>query len=153
HGDVALSTDDRSLLRQIVMTPNAVKTALSQGVGSVETLKTVMVEAADSLGGYTVPVDTQSRIVERIRGATTGRGRAKQMNTSRDRVEIPRMIDTGGDATNRYKSPVRVRWVDETPAALDAQNLTFGMVGIPIHTSMVEAFLSRNLLEDSAFPL
>src|SRR5262249_19197624 len=97
--------------------------------------------------------DTQSRIIERIRGATIVRGRAKQMNTSRDRVEMPRMIDTGGDATNRYKSPVRVRWVDETPAALDAQNLTFGMVGIPIQPSMVAAFLSSNLLEDSAFPL
>lgn len=153
HGEVALSTDDRALLKTVIFTPGSVKSALLQGVDSVGSLKTTMVEAADSLGGYTVPIDTQSRIVAKLKGFTVVRGRASTMNTSRDRVEMPRMIDQGGDTTDRYTSPVRVRWVDETPNALEAQNLTFGMLGISVHTSMVEAFLSRNLLEDSAFPL
>lgn len=153
QGEVGLTGDDRALLRQIIMTPGAVKTALEQGVEGADTLKTTLVEAADSLGGYTVPVDIQSRIITRMAGTTIVRQRARKITTSRDRVEMPRMMDNGGDTTDRYTSPVRVRWVDETPASLEAQNITFGMVGIPVHTAMVEAFLSRNLLEDSAFNL
>jgi HK97 family phage major capsid protein len=153
YGEVALKAEDHQVLTQIIMTPGAVKTALRQGVGSVETLRTTMVEAADSLGGYSVPIDTQSRIIERSKGMTIVRGRAKQMNTSRDKVELPRMMDNGSDTTDRYTTPVRVRWVDETPSTLEAQNLTFGMTAINLHTSMVEAFFSRNLLEDSAFQL
>jgi HK97 family phage major capsid protein len=151
HGEAAINGEERALLKTIVFTPESVKTALAQGVDSVGSLKTTMVEAADSLGGYTVPVDSQSRIITRIAGKTLVRGKAKQQNTSRDKVEFPKMRDNGNDTTDRYTTPVRVRWVSETPKSLEAQNLTFGMTGIETHTSMAEAFLSRNLLEDTAF--
>jgi len=153
HGDLAIAGEDRSLLRTIIFTPDTIKTALRQGVDSVSTFKTTMVEAADTLGGYIVPVDMQSRIIERLRGITVVRGRASVVTTSRDRIEMPRMVDTGGDTTDRYTSPMRTRWVDETPSSLEAQYLSFGMAAVSVHTSMVEAFLSRNLLEDAAFPL
>lgn len=153
HGDAALGSDDRKLLKTVIFTPEAVKAALSQGVSEVEALKTTMVAAADSLGGYTIPVDTQSRIIQRLAGKTIVRGRARKQNTSRDKVEFPRMMDNGGDTTDRYTSPVRVRWVSETPSSLAAQNITFGMEGVTTHTSMAEAWISRNLLEDTAFDI
>ena len=108
-----------------------------------------MVEAADSLGGYLVPIDFQMKMIERLAALTIIRGRASQMNTSRDRVEMPEA--TGGDG--RYTSPVRITWVDETPTVgqLTPNYVTFGLRGINVHTAMAETPLSRNLLEDVAF--
>jgi len=133
--------------RQVVLTPLAVKDALEQGM-DVGALKATMVESSDVLGGYIVPVDFQSTVIERLRGMTVMRGRANPMQTSRDAVEMPKA--TGGDG--QYTSAVRVTWVDEVPTAgAAATNLTFGMERLPIHTVMAETVLSRNLIEDAAF--
>jgi HK97 family phage major capsid protein len=44
--------------------------------------------------------------------------------------------------------------VDEVPTSgAAATNLTFGQERLPIHTVMAETTLSRNLIEDAAFPL
>lgn len=148
RGDKHLSQEDVGLLKQIVMTPTAVKSLIEQGIDSVEAVKATMVEAIDTLGGFAVPVDFQMRVIERIQGLTVVRPKASVDNTSRDVVEIP--VSTGGD--DQYSSAVRVTWVDETPVAgVAATNLTFGMEQIPIHTVMAETGLSRNLIEDSAF--
>ena len=96
-----------------------------------------------------VPVDFQMRMIERLAALTIIRGRASQMNTSRDRVEMPEA--TGGDG--RHTSPVRITWVDETPTVgqIASNYVTFGLRGINVHTAMAETPLSRNLLEDVAF--
>lgn len=148
-GEPALRPDDRNLLKNIIMNPRAVKMALDQGTDDIASLRATMVEAADTLGGFLVPVDFQMRMIERLAALTIIRGRASQMNTSRDRVEMPEA--TGGDG--RYTSPVRVTWVDETPTVgqLTPNYLTFGLRGINVHTAMAETPLSRNLLEDVAF--
>ncbi len=150
-GEKSLRNDDEKLLRQVVMTPASIRKALEEGVDDVSALKSTMVEASDVLGGYMVPVDFQMKIIERLRGLTVVRGKASQMNTSRDRVELPEA--TGGGS--QYSSPVRVTWVDETPTLGSAgeTNLTFGLRGIPVYTAMAETPLSRNLLEDSAFDI
>lgn len=150
-GENAIGNDDRKLLRGIVMNPQVVKMALDQGVDDLKTLKAMMVEASDTLGGYMVPVDFQMRVIEQLAALTIIRGRASQMNTSRDRVEFPEA--TGGNG--RYTSPVRTSWVDETPTigVLPSNYVTFGLRGINVHTSMSEAPLSRNLLEDLAFDI
>ena len=135
--------------RQIILTPQAVKDALAEGL-DVAALKTTMVEGSDTLGGYIVPVDFQARVIERLRGMTVMRGRADQMATSRDVLERP--TATGGDG--QYTSAVRVTWVDEVPTAgAAATNLTFGSEKLPVHTAMAETALSRNLIEDAAFPI
>jgi len=149
-GEQALTQDDRRLMRGIVYTPAAVKAALEQGIYDVGVLKSTMVEGRDELGGYTVPVDFQARVIERLVGFTVIRPRATVLRTSRDMVSIP--VSTGGD--DQYTSAVRVTWVDETPSATQAEsNLTFGMENIAIHTAMVTTPISRNLLEDAFFPL
>lgn len=151
-GEGALKgADDRKLLSTMVMNPQAVKMALNQGVDDIGTFKATMVEAADTLGGYLVPVDFQMKMIERLAGLTIVRGRASQMNTSRDRVELPEATGASG----RYTSPVRVTWVDETPTVgqLTPNYVTFGLRGINVHTAMAETPLSRNLLEDIAFDI
>jgi HK97 family phage major capsid protein len=147
-GENNLKSGDAKLLSQQVMNPTAIKMALEQGTDSVKAIKATMVESADTLGGYFVPVDFQLKVIERLQGYTVVRGKAAQMNTSRDRVEMPKLTG-GGD---QYTSGVRVTWVDEVPTAGTAEtNLTFGLEGIPVHTVMAETPLSRNMIEDSAF--
>ena len=149
-GEGNMKPGDDKLLKGVVMTPEAVKDALDQGIDTVGALKATMVESADSLGGYLVPVDFQTRVIQRLQGLTVMRGRASTITTNRDRVEMPKL--TGGD--NQYTSPVRVTWVDEVPTAgTAATNLTFGLEGIPVHTVMAETPLSRNMIEDAAFPI
>lgn len=135
--------------RQIILTPNLVLEALSQGL-DVATLKATMIESADTLGGYIVPVDFQARVIERMAAIAVVRPRADRMRTSRDAVELPKV--TGGDG--QYTSSVRITWVDETPVAGAAETgLTFGLERVPVHTVMAETHLSRNLVEDSVFPV
>jgi HK97 family phage major capsid protein len=150
-GEQHLKQGDHKLLREMVMNPSAIKMALDQGVDDISSFRATMVEAADTLGGYLVPVDFQMRMIEKLARLTVMRGRASQMNTSRDRVEMPEA--TGGDGI--YTSPVRVTWVDETPTVgqLTPNYVTFGLRGINVHTAMAETPISRNLLEDIAFDI
>lgn len=150
RGENGLDRDNYLLLKQIVLTPHFVKSAIEQGMDSVSAIKATMVEAIDTLGGFAVPVDFQSRVIEKLKGETVVRGRASVDNTSRDTVEIP--VSTGGD--DQYTSAVRVTWVDEKPVAGQAAtNLTFGMESVPVHTVMAETGLSRNMIEDAAFDI
>jgi len=150
RGENGLDRENYLLLKQIVLTPTFVKAAIDQGMDSVSAIKATMVEAIDTLGGFAVPVDFQSRVIEKLKGETVVRGRASVDNTSRDTVEIP--VSTGGD--DQYTSAVRVTWVDEKPTAGTADtSLTFGMESVPVHTVMAETGLSRNMIEDSAFDI
>lgn len=150
RGQEDLSREEIGLLKSVILTPSVVKSALLKGIDSVETMKTTMVEAVDTLGGFTVPIDFQTRVIERLQGLTIMRGRASTMETSRDQVEYP--VST--TSSNQYSSAVRVTWVDETPTAgAAATNLTWGSENIPVHTVMAESALSRNLVEDAAFDI
>jgi HK97 family phage major capsid protein len=137
------------ILRQYIWSPDDLKRAILSGY-DVGHMKSVMVEAQESLGGALVPADYQNRVVERLAALAVVRGRATVINTSRDSVEIPK--STGGDS--QYSSAVRVTWVDETPTAgTAATNPTLGLDKVPVHTVMAETFLSRNQVEDSVFNL
>jgi len=139
---------ERKAMRNIVYTPAAIKDALAQGIYDVKVLKATMVEGSDVLGGYAVPIDFNSRVIERMPGFTMIRPWAFKLTTSRDMVSIP--VGTGGD--DQYTSAVRVTWVDETPTAGQSEtNLTFGMENIAIHTVMATTPISRNMLEDAFF--
>lgn len=134
---------------EIILTPEYALEAIKTGQ-DIKSLKATMVEGLDNLGGYVVPVDFQLDIIRRIAGMTVMRGRARISQTSRDKVDIPKL--TGGD--DQYTTAVRVTWVSETPTAGTADtNLTFGLESIPVHDVMAETFLSRNVVEDSAVNL
>lgn len=141
--------EEAALLKEIILTPEYAQKAIETGM-DIEFLKATMVEAIDDLGGYVVPVDFQLEVIRRIQGMTVMRGRARVQQTSRDKVEIPKM--TGGD--DQYTTNVRVTWVSETPVAGTADtNLTFGVEVIPVYDVMAETFLSRNVVEDAAVDL
>jgi HK97 family phage major capsid protein len=149
RGDERMKSTDAELLSQVILTPEYAAEAIKAGQ-EVNAIKTVMVEAQSTLGGYVVPVDWQANVIQRLQGLVVMRGRAQMASTSRDALEWP--VVTGGNS--QYSSAVRVTWVDETPtAATAATNLTFGQEKIPIHTVMAETFLSQNLVEDAAINL
>lgn len=148
RGSDDLDRDEYKLLKQIILTPGAAKSAIHQGMDDTASLKAAMVEAIDTLGGFAVPVDFQGRVIERMSGFTVVRPRAMVNTTSGDMVDVP--VVTGGD--DQYTSAVRVKWVDETPPpGASETNMTFGNESIPIHTVMATTQLSRNLIEDVAF--
>ena len=149
-GEKKLDAAQATSLHDVVLTPAMVKMALNEGFDSVASLKATMVEGINSLGGYAVPVDFQARVIERLATDAVIRNRASVDRTSRDMVEIP--VSIGGD--DQYSSAVRVTWVDETPTAGTSDtNMRFGLESIPIHTSMAETGLSRNMVEDAAFDI
>ncbi len=145
-GERVLTQDQLALLGEVVLTPEYALEAIKSGQ-DLASIKTVMVEAANDLGGYTVPVDWQASVIQRLQGLVVMRGKATGMQTSRDSVEFP--VATGGDA--QYTSAIRETFVDETPSSSAADtNLTWGQEKVPVHTAMAIARLSRNWLEDSA---
>lgn len=137
--------------REHLWTPEDVKDAIKAGQ-DVYAMKTTMVEAQDTLGGYAVPADFRADVISRMQGLTVVRQNgARIISTSSDRLELPSM--TGGGS--QYRDAVRVNWVAETPAnaAASAENLTLGLETIAVHTCMANTDLSRNLVEDAAFNL
>ena len=135
--------------KTFLWTPDSVKLAMEEGQ-DIDYLKTVMIEAQDTLGGYIVPEDWRSDVIQRLPGLTIMRPGANVIQTSRDSVSFP--VATGGGS--QYPTAITPTWVDETPAAGTADdNLTWGQEKIPIHTSMIKARLSRDLVEDAAFNL
>lgn len=135
-----------SLLRKAIPSPEFVENAIKHGL-DVPAIKATMVEAVDTLGGYTVPVDLQQDIISRMQGFTVMRGRARIRPTTRDRVQIVKRSG-GGD---QYIGNVRMVWADETPANVAATetNATFSLEDIPVHTLMGVVPISKNMLEDS----
>lgn len=142
YGDPALS-------KVVLLSPEQIVDAVAAGF-SVAELKATQVESADTLGGYIVPEDFRSNIIQRLPGLTVMRGLATVLTTSSDRLVLPKA--TGGDS--RYIGAVRVTWVDESPTAgTAATNATFGQINIPVHTQMAETAVSRPMLEDPAVPI
>lgn len=142
--------DEANALKEIILTPEAVKTALWRGFDSVATLKATMIESQETVGGFIVPIDFQARIIERLQGLTVVRPLATVVATSRDKIEYP--VATGGGS--QYANAVRVTWVDEQPTSTAAEtNLTYGMENVPIYTCMASTPISKNLLEDAAYPI
>lgn len=148
-GDMGDTREERKYARMTLLTPEQILNAAAEGV-SIAEIKSVMIEADDTLGGYLVPEDMRNGIIARLPGMTVVRAGANVITTSRDSVPINKM--TGG--TSRYSSAVRVTWTNELPTAgTGATNLTFGQLQLPIHTVMAETFISRDLLEDAAYPV
>lgn len=138
---------DPRMMKLIVYTPDQLMEAalLENETGE---LKATQVEVIDTLGGFAVPEDFRTQVIERLPGLTVIRSLARVMPTSRDVVSMIKR--TGGNS--RYIGNARVVWVDETPsgAQVSETNTTFGKVQIPVHTVMANVPLSRSFLEDSA---
>lgn len=135
--------------KSFVMTPADALDLIQQGK-SVASFKATMVESVGSLGGFVVPGDFSSNIVQRLPGLTVMRGRAAVESTSRDSMTLAK--DRGGDT--QYTSNIRETFVNETPTGTTSEtNLLWSMEEVPVHTAMASVPISKNLLEDAAFDL
>jgi HK97 family phage major capsid protein len=144
---------DPQISRMLVLTPDQLVEAAVMGmtVDGSDGMKATQMDVYDTLGGYIVPEDFRTTVIQRLPGLTFVRQHAMVTQTSSDRVLWPKA--TGGDS--QYTGAVRVTWVDEAPTAgQSATNATWGNTAIPIHTVMAKTSLSRNQVEgDTAFPI
>lgn len=125
--------------------------AYAEGYGQ----KTLM-EARDDQGGIFAPADMLQRVLGRSPAPTQLRGLVQSITTGRDSVEIPRKLYSADD---KYTTNFRANWTGESPAdgtgaqaAID-DNRIFGSWRIPVHTAMLNGALSKNLLDDAAYPI
>jgi HK97 family phage major capsid protein len=138
---------DPALKNVLLLTDRQLALALRNGF-LVSEIKATMVEGIDTTGGYTVPEDFRTDIIERLPGLTIVRPRATVATTTRDVLSMIKR--TGGDS--RYIGNTRVTWVDESPSSLavSATNATFGKAAIPVNVTLANCPLTRSTLEDSA---
>lgn len=113
-------------------------------------------EARDDQGGMFAPADILQTIIGRKPAPTLLQGLVNSITTGRDSVEMPRVQYSADD---KYTTAFRPTWTGETPSdgtgdmhAIN-DNDVFGTITIPIHTAMLSGSLSKNLIEDSAFPI
>lgn len=121
------------------------------GLSSAE-IKTLQ-EGTDTAGGFLVPEEMLARIIERTPTPTRVQSRVMRFTTSRDRVSMPKV---NYSTDNLYTTGMRVTWTGEVPASSTTHRVTdpvFGQVAIDVHTAMMSLPITRDLIEDSAFPL
>lgn len=145
-GSEELDREGRSLLRRQIFPVKSIKHMLDQGM-DVSAIKSTMVEAQGSLGGYAVPPNVQAEIVTRLPALTAVRGLGARVVTltNSNAIEIPRY--TGGDS--RYVGNIRGKWGSETQSP-EEQNATLDMVTVTANVYTFKVPLSQSLVEDAA---
>jgi len=145
-GDRALSREDVTLLNKQIFPARQIRQMVEDGY-DLATIKTTMVEAQGSLGGYAVPPNVQADIVSRLPGKTVvrnGGAEVVELVTSNS-VEVP--IMTGGDS--QFPGALRGSWGSETQAP-GAQAATMGMTPVVAHVYTFKVPMSQSLVEDAA---
>ncbi len=110
-------------------------------------------EGLDPSGGFLVPEEILNRVLVKEPAPTRVAGRVTQMTTSRDTLVIPKVNYT---TDNIYTSGMRVTWTGEVPASATAHRVTepvWGQARIPIFTAMMSLPLTRDMIEDSSYPI
>lgn len=110
-------------------------------------------EGVDSAGGYLVPPDVLARVITRVPGLAVVEERATVINTSRDRVQIPRVAAASSDAT-MYGSAVSFTMVGETPAAGTGNTEpVFERPEANVYKAKLETTVGNDLIADAEFDL
>lgn len=146
-GEKMLDTGDFQVLRKQIFPWTQIEHLVKNGM-TVSQVKTTMVEAQGSLGGYAVPPNVQQEIITRLPGLTAVRGggaRVVELVNSNS-IELPTY--TGG--TDRYRGALRGTWGSgETPTPGD-KNATMGMETVVAHVYTYKVSMSQSLVEDAA---
>lgn len=129
---------------------------LRKGSRAIDLHYKTLLEGLDDQGGVFAPAEFIARVIGRLPAPTSLRALVTTLTTGRDLMILPRKQYASDD---KYTTAFRVNWTGETPAdgtgaqaAVDDTKL-LGTVEIPIHTAMMNGAFSRNMIEDSAFPL
>jgi HK97 family phage major capsid protein len=145
RGERGLDRDADAILHRQLWAIGDVTDMLKGGM-TVAEIKATMVEGIDVLGGYAVPPQTGSNIIQRMKGLTVMRGGgALVVQTSSNMMQWLKL--TGGGT--RYPTGLRGAWGTEiqTPSA---KNFTIGLLQIPVDTYTYKVPMSTSLVEDAA---
>lgn len=145
NGEAGLSRDEVKMLKTQVFHREGIQDMLRNGK-SVSDIKTVMVEAQGTLGGYAVPPSWQSQFITRLPGLTAVRGSgATVIQLDSNSVEIPEY--DGGDT--QYVGAIRGAWGTETQSPA-AKNATLKQVSLLANVYTYKVQMSQSLVEDAA---
>ena len=144
-GEAALERADVHLLKRQIFPSSQIRKMIEEGF-DVATIKTTMVEAQGTLGGYAVPPNVQAEIISRLPGMTVVRGSGAEVVdlVNGNSVDLP--VVTGGDA--RYPGALRGVWGSETSTPTE-QNMTLGMVPVVAQVYTYKVGMSQSLVEDA----
>jgi HK97 family phage major capsid protein len=129
---------------------------LRQGTKMIDLCTKTLQEGLDDQGGVFAPAELIARIIGRLPAPTMLRGLVTTLTTGRDVLIMPRKQYSADD---QYTTAFRVTWTGEIPfdgtgqvAEVNQANL-LGNIDIQVHTAMLNAPVTRNLIEDAAFPI
>ena len=145
-GDRELSREETKMLRHQVFAPSHVLLMVKNGF-SVADIKTTMVEAQGSLGGYAIPPNVQEEVATRLPGLTAVRGNGATVITLLRGNSTSVIKYTGGD--DRYRGNLRGQWGTETQDPTE-QNATLGQDEVIANTYTYKIPMSQDLVEDAA---
>ena len=112
---------------------------------AVAEIKATMVEGQDVLGGYAVPPQYGTQIIQRVVGLTAIR-RAGAMVIQTNSASISWLKLTGGGS--QYVTGMRGYWGGETADPTET-NFSYGLEQIPVHVYTYKVPFSVSLVEDA----
>ncbi len=126
---------------------------IRKGTKFLDGCKTLQ-NAIDDQGGVLAPAELINRIIGRSPAPTQLRSLVTTITTGRDSLIMPRKLYAADD---KYTTAFRATWTGEIPSSSTAAEVNdqqlLGDVTIAVHTAMISGSMSKNSLEDSAFPL
>lgn len=145
-GDSRLDNQERKLLDHQIYPLDYILHMVKEGM-SVAELKTAMVEAQGSLGGWAVPPTTQANIQTRLPGRTVMRGGGATVVTlaSGNAVDIP--YYAGGD--KQYVGALRGLWGTELTKPSEI-NASLEQITVVAHIYTYKIRLSQTMVEDAS---
>ena len=122
---------------------------------STEELKDIEL-GIDEQGGYLAPPEWIARLISREPTPTRLAGQVTNMSTSRTAIVMPKVNYSADDI---YATGFRPTWTGEQPTdtpipehRVDDSKL-FGTTRIDVFTLMLSGYLTRDMIEDSAFDI
>ncbi len=107
-------------------------------------------EGIDEDGGFLVPAELLSRIIDRKPTPLRIASNTTQLTTGRDALMLPKNNYSADDI---YTTGIRASWTGESGNPAQANKPQFGTFRIPIYTAMLTLNITNDLIEDSMFPL
>lgn len=129
---------------------------LRKGNRVIDLCTKTLQEGMDDQGGVFAPAELIARVIGRLPAPTHLRSLVTTLTTGRDVLILPRKQYSADD---KYTTAFRATWTGEIPSdgsgavAEVTQTSLLGNTEVPVHTAMLNAPVTRNLIEDSAFPI
>jgi HK97 family phage major capsid protein len=112
-----------------------------------------ILEGEDAQGGFLVPEQVQTELLQKRQGLTPIMSKVTRYTTGRDSLSIPR---NNYVTDNFFTSPVRLQQTGEVPTTATyakSNDPTFGLMRIEVFTNIGYLNVSRDMIEDSMFPI